>query len=81
VAAWRNPDIYRKVGLVPERDSVYAFLTGHEFVRATARLHDLPDLVVQLGIDGPPQLSARNPPDDESSRVVADARLRGHVVD
>jgi len=43
VAAWRNPDIYRKVGLVPERDSVYAFLTGHEFVRATARLHDLPD--------------------------------------
>jgi ABC-2 type transport system ATP-binding protein len=40
---WRNPEIYRRVGLVPERDSVYAFLTGEEFVRATARLHMLTD--------------------------------------
>jgi len=43
VASWRNPQIYRTVGLVPERDSVYAFLTGGEFVRATARLHELTD--------------------------------------
>jgi len=43
VPPWRNPDIYRTVGLVPERDSVYAFLTGEEFVRATARLHQLAD--------------------------------------
>jgi ABC-2 type transport system ATP-binding protein len=42
-AAWRNPEIYRTVGLVPERDSVYAFLTGEEFVLATARLHKLAD--------------------------------------
>jgi ABC-2 type transport system ATP-binding protein len=42
-ATWRNPDIYRTVGLVPERDSVYAFLTGEEFVLATARLHELAD--------------------------------------
>ena len=41
--SWRNPDIYRTVGLVPERDSVYAFLTGEEFVLATARLHELAD--------------------------------------
>jgi ABC-2 type transport system ATP-binding protein len=41
--SWRNPEIYRKVGLVPERDSVYAFLTGEEFVRATAQLHRLAD--------------------------------------
>ncbi len=41
--SWRNPDIYRKLGLVPERPSVYGFLTGQEFVRATARLHQLPD--------------------------------------
>jgi len=41
--AWRNPEIYRTVGLVPERDSVYAFLTGEEFVLATARLHQLAD--------------------------------------
>ena len=42
-AAWRNPEIYRTVGLVPERDSVYEFLTGEEFVRATAKLHKLAD--------------------------------------
>ncbi len=42
-ASWRNPEIYRTVGLMPERDSVYAFLTGQEFVRATARLHQLAD--------------------------------------
>ncbi len=42
-ASWHNPDIYRTVGLVPERDSVYAFLTGDSFVRATARLHGLRD--------------------------------------
>jgi ABC-2 type transport system ATP-binding protein len=41
--SWRNPEIYRTVGLVPERDSVYAFLTGEEFVLATARLHQLAD--------------------------------------
>ena len=43
VPSWRNPDIYRTVGLVPERDSVYAFLTGEEFVRSTASLHQLAD--------------------------------------
>jgi len=41
VPTWHNPDIYRTLGLVPERDSVYAFLTGEEFVRATAKLHRL----------------------------------------
>jgi ABC-2 type transport system ATP-binding protein len=42
-ASWRNPGLYRTVGLVPERDSIYAFLTGKEFVVATARLHELAD--------------------------------------
>ncbi len=41
--SWRNPDLYRRLGLVPERPSVYSFLTGQEFVRATARLHQLRD--------------------------------------
>ena len=41
--SWRNPEIYRTIGLVPERDSVYAFLTGEEFVRSTATLHKLAD--------------------------------------
>ncbi len=42
-AAWRNPDIYRLIGFVPEREAVYPFLTGLEFVRLSARLHGLPD--------------------------------------
>ncbi|MGO9220455.1 MAG: ABC transporter ATP-binding protein [Streptosporangiaceae bacterium] len=41
--SWRNPGLYRTLGLVPERPAVYPFLTGLEFVRATARLHKLPD--------------------------------------
>jgi ABC-2 type transport system ATP-binding protein len=43
VAPFRNADIFRTVGLVPERDSVYAFLTAREFVTASAKLHKLPD--------------------------------------
>jgi ABC-2 type transport system ATP-binding protein len=41
--SWRNYAMFRRVALVPERDSVYAFLTGAEFVEATARLHELSD--------------------------------------
>src|SRR5215469_10279900 len=41
---WHNPGIYKVIGLVPERDSVYAFLTGRQFVTATAKLHKLPDV-------------------------------------
>jgi ABC-2 type transport system ATP-binding protein len=41
--SWRNPAVYRKVGLVPEREAVYDFLTGREFVEMCARLHRLPD--------------------------------------
>jgi ABC-2 type transport system ATP-binding protein len=41
--AWRNPPVYRSVGLVPEREAVYDFLTGREFVEMCATLHRLPD--------------------------------------
>ena len=41
--AWRNPDIYRLIGFVSEREAVYPFLSGLEFVRFSARLHGLPD--------------------------------------
>ncbi|WP_018657550.1 ABC transporter ATP-binding protein [Actinomadura flavalba] len=40
---WRNPDVYRTLGLVPEREAAYDFLTGGRFVRAMAELHKLPD--------------------------------------
>ncbi|MBG0813607.1 ABC transporter ATP-binding protein [Planomonospora sp. ID82291] len=40
---WRNHEIYRSIGLVPEREAVYGFLTGRQFVLSSARLHRLPD--------------------------------------
>ncbi|GLW05598.1 ABC transporter ATP-binding protein [Microtetraspora sp. NBRC 13810] len=42
---WRNHDIYRLIGLVPEREAVYGFLTGWQFVLSSAKLHRLPDPV------------------------------------
>ncbi|MEU4475209.1 ABC transporter ATP-binding protein [Micromonospora sp. NPDC023888] len=40
---WRNPDVYRRLGLVSEREAVQGFLTAYEFVLASAKLHKLPD--------------------------------------
>ncbi|MCW2921149.1 MAG: transporter [Thermoleophilia bacterium] len=42
-AVWRNESIYRRLGIVPEREELYESITGHEFVLANARLHRLPD--------------------------------------
>jgi ABC-2 type transport system ATP-binding protein len=38
-----NPELYRTLGLVPEREASYGFLTGLEFVKLSARLHGMPD--------------------------------------
>ncbi|MDH6703796.1 ABC-2 type transport system ATP-binding protein [Kitasatospora sp. MAA19] len=38
---WRNQQVYRQIGLVPERESMYDYLTGWEFVLANAELHGL----------------------------------------
>ncbi|WP_380277817.1 ABC transporter ATP-binding protein [Kitasatospora purpeofusca] len=40
---WRNQEVYRQIGLVPERESMYDYLTGWEFVLANAELHGLAD--------------------------------------
>ncbi|MFG1872597.1 ABC transporter ATP-binding protein [Micromonospora arborensis] len=40
---WRNPDVYRRLGLVSEREAVQGFLTAYEFVLASAKLHRLAD--------------------------------------
>ena len=42
-SAWRRPEIYRHVGLVPEREAVHSYLTGREFARLNARLQGLAD--------------------------------------
>ena len=38
---WKNPSVYRDIGLVPERETAYDFLTGRQFVRSMAKLHKL----------------------------------------
>ncbi|MBW1598713.1 ABC transporter ATP-binding protein [Streptomyces sp. JJ38] len=42
-AVWRNEGAYREIGIVPEREAMYDFLTGEEFVLANAELHGLRD--------------------------------------
>ena len=41
--AWGDPTIYRAVGLVPEREAVPGYLTGHQFARLNAELQNLGD--------------------------------------
>jgi ABC-2 type transport system ATP-binding protein len=41
--AWQHAQLYRRIGLVPERETVHPFLTGREFVTFNARLQGLPD--------------------------------------
>lgn len=41
VPVWRNPEAYRSIGLVPEREAMYDMVTGWEFVLANAKLHGL----------------------------------------
>ena len=41
---WRHPQVYRELGLVPERENVYPYLTGREFLQLNAKLHGVPDL-------------------------------------
>ncbi len=41
--AWRDPEIYRRLGLVPEREAVPGYLTGRAFAAYSARLQGLAD--------------------------------------
>ena len=40
----RNPALYRRIGYMPEHESVYDFLTGRQFVELGARLHGVADV-------------------------------------
>jgi ABC-2 type transport system ATP-binding protein len=35
---WDNPELNRRIGLCPEQDAFYEWMTGHDFVRTCARL-------------------------------------------
>ncbi len=39
----RNPELYRRVGVMSEHEAIYPYLTGREFVLAMARLRGVPD--------------------------------------
>ena len=39
----RDPSVYRQIGLVPEREAVYPFLTGLDYVKFNAKLQGMPD--------------------------------------
>jgi ABC-2 type transport system ATP-binding protein len=39
-----RPEVYRRIGLVSEQETLYPFLTGREFVRLNARLQKLGDV-------------------------------------
>jgi ABC-2 type transport system ATP-binding protein len=43
-STWANPKIYKHIGFVPERETVYPFLTGLDFVKLSARMHNLRDV-------------------------------------
>ncbi|MEV6395358.1 ABC transporter ATP-binding protein [Streptomyces sp. NPDC051907] len=47
---WRNESVYRHIGVVPEREAMYDFLTGREFVVANAELHGLGDREAQRAL-------------------------------
>jgi ABC-2 type transport system ATP-binding protein len=38
-----NPDLYRRIGLVPQQEALFPGMTGRAFVRLAADLHGLPD--------------------------------------
>jgi ABC-2 type transport system ATP-binding protein len=42
-SAWRRPEMYRHLGLVPEREAVHAYLTGRQFAALNARLQGVAD--------------------------------------
>ncbi len=54
----RDPSVYRQIGLVPERESIYGFLTGFDYVRFNARLQGMKNAdaaaraaIKQVGLD------------------------------
>jgi ABC-2 type transport system ATP-binding protein len=59
---WHNEQIYRRIGLVPEREAMYDGVTGWEFVLANAKLQRLPDPVraAQAAIDTVEMSEARD---------------------
>ena len=40
---WHHPELFSRIGLVPESEAIYPFLSAWEFTLLSARLHQLPN--------------------------------------
>jgi ABC-2 type transport system ATP-binding protein len=81
--AWRRPSMYRNVGLVPERESVHAYLTGFQFARLNAQLQNVadPDLAAHRAIETVDLTEAANRPIGTYSKGMRQrAKLAGALV-
>ena len=65
---YRDVEIYREIGLVPEREEMYDAVTGWRFVLANARLHKLAD----------PEAAARRAIDTVEMGYAEDRDIRGY---
>ena len=65
---YRDVEIYREIGLVPEREEMYDAVTGWRFVLANARLHKLPA----------PEAAARRAIDTVEMGYAEDRDIRGY---
>jgi ABC-2 type transport system ATP-binding protein len=82
-SAWRRPEMYRHVGLVPEREAVHGFLTGFEFARLNARLQGVvdPDAAAARAIATVDLTEAANRPIGTYSKGMRQrAKLAGALV-
>jgi ABC-2 type transport system ATP-binding protein len=43
-SVWNNPKLYQRIGLVPEQEGLYSFLSIRQFIELAARLHRLPNV-------------------------------------
>jgi ABC-2 type transport system ATP-binding protein len=63
--AWRNPEVYRVLGLVPEREAVQPFLSAREFVRFNAVMQGMAD----------PEAATERALDEVDLRAAADRKI------
>jgi ABC-2 type transport system ATP-binding protein len=78
-----NPELYRRIGVMAEHESVYAFLTGAQFVRFAARMRGVKDIeaAVTKAIQNVDLLGARDRPMGGYSRGMKQRmRLAATIV-
>ena len=65
-----NPELYRRIGVMPEHQSTYDFMTGRAFVELNARLQQVPDVktAVERAIEQVDMQDAQNRSIGEYSR-------------